>query len=164
MRTDAPAIAPDDVPAVRAGNLADAVPAIPLEPEPIAEKAVKTPAAAQPKEVPAAKAPQKPPQPSEPEFELAQEYELVLDAEPLVPAYDQRPPETPIAPSAPEPVAQNTAPAPPAGSGFASDQFLADLANEIDQLGIGGLSPGFSGPLSNTTPPPPPKPPPAPPH
>src|SRR5712664_4137057 len=151
-----PAIPPDDVPAVAAFDVAGDAPAIPLEPEPIAEKAVKTPAAAQPKEVPAAKAPQKPPQkppqPSEPEFELEQEYELVLDAEPLVPAYDQRPPETPIAPSAPEPVAQNTAPAPPAGSGFASDQFLADLANEIDQLGIGGLAPGFSGAMPNAKP------------
>jgi tetratricopeptide (TPR) repeat protein len=147
-----PAIPPDDVPAVAAFDVAGDAPAIPLEPEPIAEKAVKTPAAAKPKEVPAAKAPQKPPQPSEPEFELEQEYELVLDAEPLVPAYDQRPPETPIAPSAPEPVAQNTAPAPPAGSGFASDQFLADLANEIDQLGIGGLAPGFSGAMPNAKP------------
>ena len=147
-----PAIPPDDVPAVAAFDVAGDAPAIPLEPEPIAEKAAETPAAAQPKEVPAAKAPQKSPQTSEPEFELAQEYELVLDAEPLVPAYDQRPPETPIAPSAPEPVAQNTAPAPPAGSGFASDQFLADLANEIDQLGIGGLAPGFSGAMPNAKP------------
>ena len=66
----------------------------------------------------------------------------MLDPEPLVPAYDQRPPETPIAPKAPapEPVAQHAAPP----SGFASDQFLSDLANEIDQLGIGGLAPGFS--------------------
>jgi tetratricopeptide (TPR) repeat protein len=49
-------------------------------------------------------------------------------------------------------VAQNAAPAPPAGSGFASDQFLADLANEIDQLGIGGLAPGFSGTMPNAQP------------
>jgi tetratricopeptide (TPR) repeat protein len=110
------------------------------------------PAPAKPKEVPAAKAPQKHPETSEPEFELEQEYELVLEAEPLVPAYDQRPPETPIAPPQPEPVAQNAGPAPPAGSGFASDQFLADLANEIDQLGIGGLAPGFSGAMPNAQP------------
>jgi tetratricopeptide (TPR) repeat protein len=149
--SEGPATAPpDDVGAVAAFDAARAAPGIPLEPEPIAEKTAKTPA--KPKETPAAKAPQKPPQTSEPEFELEQEYELVLDAEPLVPAYDQRPPETPVAPPQPAPVAQNTGPAPPAGSGFASDQFLADLASEIDQLGIEGLRPGFSGTMPNAKP------------
>jgi pilus assembly protein FimV len=76
----------------------------------------------------------------EPEFELDQDYELVLDPESLVPAYDQKPPETPGVPLEPEPAVQNAAPA----NGFASDQFLSDLAAEIDQLGIGGLSPGYS--------------------
>jgi len=52
----------------------------------------------------------------------------------------------------PEPVGQNAGPAPPAGSGFASDQFLADLASEIDQLGIDGLAPGFSGTMPNAQP------------
>jgi tetratricopeptide (TPR) repeat protein len=88
----------------------------------------------------------------EPEFELDQEYELVLDAEPLVPAYDQKPPEHPIVPLEPEPVARNAASAAPAGSGFASDQFLSDLANEIDQLGIGELTPAFSEPAPNAEP------------
>jgi len=88
----------------------------------------------------------------EPEFELEQEYELVLDAEPLVPAYDQKPPEHPIVPLEPEPVGQNAAPAPPPGSGFASDQFLSDLANEIDQLGIGELTPSFSEPAPQAEP------------
>ena len=80
----------------------------------------------------------KPPEPKpkapepEPEFEVEQDYELVLDAEPLVPAHDQKPPAPPPARRKPEPVHQETAPA-----GFASDQFLADLANEIDQLGLG---------------------------
>jgi tetratricopeptide (TPR) repeat protein len=144
-----PAVVPaDDVPAVTSFELADAAPAIPLKPEPVKEK----PAPAKPKEVPAAKAPPPPP-PPEPEFELEQEYELVLEQESLVPAYDQRPPETPVAPPAPQPVAKNAAPAPPSGSGFASDQFLADLANEIDQLGIGELSPGFSGTMPNAQPP-----------
>ena len=142
-----PAIVPPD--GVPASELSSAAPPIPLEPEPVAEK----PAPAKPKEVPAVKAPPPTPAP-EPEFELEQEYELVLEQEPLVPAYDQRPPETPVAPRAPEPVAQkNAAPAPPTGSGFASDQFLADLANEIDQLGIGGLAPGFSGTMPNAQPP-----------
>jgi pilus assembly protein FimV len=84
---------------------------------------------------PAPKAPE-----PESEFEIEQDYELVLEPEPLVPAHDQRPPETPIVPRQAEPVAQNAA------SGLASDQFLADLANEIDQLGIGELSPEFSTP------------------
>jgi tetratricopeptide (TPR) repeat protein len=144
-----PAIVPaDDVPAVAAFELSGAAPAIPLEPEPIVEKH----APAKPKATPAAKAPPPPPPAPEPEFELEQEYELVLEQEPLVPAYDQRPPETPIVPPEPEPVAHNAAPSPPAGSGFASDQFLADLANEIDQLGIGELAPGFSGTMPNAQP------------
>src|SRR6266851_5075518 len=126
-------------------------PAIPLEPEPVAGKASGKPAPGKPKQVPPAKTPPKPAETSEPEFELEQEYELVLEAEPLVPAYDQRPPEKPIAP--PQPAAQNSAPSPPTGSGFASDQFLADLANEIDQLGIGELSPGFSGTMPSAQPP-----------
>jgi tetratricopeptide (TPR) repeat protein len=143
-----PTIAPpDDVPAVASFELTAAAPAIPLEPEPISEKAAGKPTPAKPSEAPAAKA--SPPPEPEPEFELDQEYELVLEQEPLVPAYDQRPPETPIA----VPPAQNATPAPPAGSGFASDQFLADLANEIDQLGIGDLAPGFSGAMPNAQPP-----------
>jgi len=97
---------------------------------------------------PAAKEPPKAPKAPEPEFELEQEYELVLDAEPLVPAYDQKPPETPLAPPPPEPVAQNSKASPPAGSGLASDQFLADLAKEIDGLGLDELAPGFSGTAS----------------
>src|SRR6266404_1824314 len=152
-----PLIAPPaDVPGVAAFEVADAAPATPLRPEPIAEKTKAKPVAAKPKQEPPAKAPQKPPQISEPEFELEQEYELVLEAEPLVPAYDQRPPDKPLAP--PAPVAQNTASSPPSGSSFASDQFLADLANEIDQLGIGELAPAFSGSTPNAQPTPPSKP------
>ena len=79
------------------------------------------------------------PQPpaAEPEFELEKEYELVLEPEPLVPAYDQKPPETPIAALPPESepahAAQDSS---AAANGFAADDFLADLANEIDQLGL----------------------------
>jgi pilus assembly protein FimV len=110
----------------------DATPEQAAEPPPVAEPpaAEEQPVAALPE---ALKTP-------EPEFELEQDYELVLDPEPLVPAHDQKPPEVPVVPLVPEPVAQNIAPA----NGFASDQFLSDLANEIDQLGIGELSPGFS--------------------
>src|SRR5438874_219223 len=129
----------EEPPVAEPSEVASAAPAIPLKPEPVIEKAKAKPPA---KQVPAAKTPPKPPQKSEPEFELEQEYELVLDAEPLVPAYDQKPPEKPVAPRTP--VGKNTAPTPPPGNSFASDQFLADLANEIDQLGIGELTPGFS--------------------
>jgi tetratricopeptide (TPR) repeat protein len=92
------------------------------------------------KEVPAVhKAPAPPPSAApEPEFELEHDIELVLEPEPLVPAYDQKPPETPIAVSPPTP-----GPATPAG-GFASDQFLADLAKEIDDLGLDALTPSHS--------------------
>jgi tetratricopeptide (TPR) repeat protein len=125
-------------------------------PAPVAQK--QPPAAPVPPAVPVHQKPAPPAHP-EPEFELQQDFELVLEPEPLVPAYDQKPPETPIAtPSpvpAPEPTrkpqpaaaAQNSSVAPPA-AGFASDQFLADLANEIDQLGIGELTPSFSDSLA----------------
>jgi tetratricopeptide (TPR) repeat protein len=91
----------------------------------------------------AKKAPPPPAPKEEPEFELEQEYELVLEQEPLVPAHEQRPPEAPAHPPA-ERVAQNAG----SGGAFASDQFLADLANEIDQLGMDKLSPSFSEPAT----------------
>ncbi len=98
------------------------------EPTPVSAKEVAPPR-------PPLEADQPPPaaQP-EPEFELDQEYELVVAPEPLVPAYDQKPP----------------APVPQDSQGMASDQFLADLANEIDQLGIGQLTPAFSEPAAPT--------------
>jgi pilus assembly protein FimV len=79
----------------------------------------------------------KPAKAEEPEFELEQDYELVIEPEPLIPAHEQKPPEV---------LAKNATPAQAGGSGLASDQFLADLANEIDQLGIGELSPSYSQP------------------
>jgi tetratricopeptide (TPR) repeat protein len=134
---------------VAALDAARNAPAIPLEPEPAAKPPAEIPAAEKPKLKPTPEVSKKPSKPSEPEFELEQEYELVLEAEPLVPAYDQRPPETPVAPSEPHPVGQNATAAPPAGSGFDSDHFLADLAKEIDQLGMDSLSPSFSGTMPN---------------
>jgi pilus assembly protein FimV len=91
------------------------------------------------------------------ELELDQDYELVLDAEPLVPAYDQKPPEIPLVvdPSAGEAAhAHEGAPAdsapaetvPAAAKDFTADQFLAELASEMGELGIGELSPEFSQP------------------
>jgi len=117
---------------------------------PFAEISAELPATDEAKKTPAPEVPKKPAKAPEPEFELEQDFELVLDPEPLVPAYDQKPPETPIAPPQREPVAQNASPAPPAGSGFASDQFLADLANEIDGLELDKLSPAFSGSMPGT--------------
>jgi tetratricopeptide (TPR) repeat protein len=103
-------------------------------------------AAKPPKEKPPVK--EKPKAP-EPEFEVEQEYELVLDAEPLVPAHEQKPPgPPPVSPPSrrqPEPVHQNAAP-PAAADSFASDQFLADLASEIDQLGLGEPTPPAAAP------------------
>jgi len=90
-----------------------------------------------PKEKPPAK---EKPKASEPEFDVEQEYELVLDAEPLVPAHEQKPPDPPPTARKPEPVHQNASPA-AADASFASDQFLAELANEIDQLGLGEPAP-----------------------
>src|SRR5712664_2347809 len=49
-----------------------APPAIPLEPEPVAEKASAKPTPSKPKQVPPAKAPPKPAETTEPEFELEQ--------------------------------------------------------------------------------------------
>jgi pilus assembly protein FimV len=97
----------------------------------------------------------------EPEFELDHDYELILEAEPLVPAYDQKPPAIPIVPEPqpepqPEPAAshaaQSSTTAPPA-SGFASDQFLSDLAKEIDDLGLDALVPSHSEPAAPAAPP-----------
>jgi tetratricopeptide (TPR) repeat protein len=143
-------------PTVEAAQYLDgASSAIPLEAEAVEETRPRIPEAKPPIEIPAAREAPKPPKAPEPEpeFELEQEYELVLDAEPLVPAYDQKPPETPIAIPPPESVAKNSKAAPPAGSGFASDQFLADLAKEIDSLGLDELSPRFSGSTPGSQPP-----------
>jgi tetratricopeptide (TPR) repeat protein len=148
-----PILSPAEEPAVAAQDTASVVPEIPLEPQPPAKPAAEIPAAKKPKEKPAPEVSKKPAKPAEPEFELEEEYELVLEAEPLVPAHEQGPPETPVAPPEPHPVGHNAKAAPPAGSGFDSDQFLADLAKEIDGLGIDSLAPGFSGSMPNAAPP-----------
>ena len=127
---------------------ADQTPAAAAPPIPLEKPPARTPAG-KPKEKPAQKAP---PKPAEPELELDQDYELVLQQEPLVPAYDQKPPEPP-------PSRQNKAAAPPSDSGFESDEFLADLAKEIDQLGLDSLAPPFSDlkPVAPAAPPAKPK-------
>jgi len=131
-------------PAVPPAKVSSKAPPIPLEPEPLAGTSGKTAAANRAKGVPASGKPQKPAKSDEPEFEVAQDFELVLEPEPLVPAYDQKPPEAPVT--------QNAASVPPAGGGFDSDEFLADLAKEIDQLGMDKLSPALSGTTPNAQP------------
>ena len=133
---------PENIPAAAEKNHAPAVPEPPPVPrQPAAKEKPAPPPAAKP----------------EPEFELQQDFELVLEPEPLVPAYDQKPPETPLAVPPPEPAAahaQNSAPAQPA-DGFASDQFLADLAKEIDDLGLDALVPSHSEAAPQAAAPPP---------
>jgi pilus assembly protein FimV len=119
---------PENIPAPVAESHAPAVPEKPVVPE--------KPAAPEQPAPPAAAAP-------EPEFELDQDFELVLEPEPLVPAYDQKPPETPIVPK-PESDAVHASQTAPPVAGFASDQFLADLAKEIDDLGLDALTPSRS--------------------
>jgi pilus assembly protein FimV len=154
-------VSAEPVPAEAEAHPFEEVPQALPEPEPVVsqsnekisldELTLPEPEPAPPAPEPVAKTPPVQPKTPELEFELDQDFELILDQEPLVPAYDQKPPSIPVAPREPEPapVHQDAGPAPPAGSGFASDQFLADLANEIDGLGIGELSPGFSGSMPN---------------
>ncbi len=144
-----PVIEPESIPSAPQASHAPAVPEKPPIPEPVAHQEPAVPEKPAP---PAAK--------PEPEFELQQDFELVLEPEPLVPAYDQKPPEKPIAVPEPEPAAahagQNAAPAQPA-SGFASDQFLADLAKEIDDMGLDALTPSHSEAAPQAAPPPKPE-------
>ena len=147
-----PVTEPEPIPAAPESHHAPAVPEPPPvhpEPKPIAPQkppVPEKPVVAEKPVVPEKLAPPPAAKP-EPEFELQQDFELVLEPEPLVPAYDQRPPETPIAIAPPEPAhaAQDSAPVQPA-EGFASDQFLADLAKEIDDLGLDALVPSQSQP------------------
>jgi len=86
----------------------------------------------------------------EPEFELDQDFELVIEPEPVVPAHEmlghvpvlpkkeQAPAGAP--PEKPGPKEKVPAGAPSNGNVFTSEDFLSDLAKEIDQLGLGDLT------------------------
>jgi pilus assembly protein FimV len=77
----------------------------------------------------------------EPEFELDREFELILEPEEVVPPHEmlsQVPP--PKESETAEPLTQAAA----KPSGFSSDQFLSDLAKEIDELGLDELIPATS--------------------
>jgi pilus assembly protein FimV len=88
-------------------------------------------------EVPQAAIPETPA--PEPEFEVQQDFELVLEPEAVVPLHEMMaspPPPIPAAKDQPEKVGK-----PANGHTFSSDQFLSDLAAEIDHLGMGELTP-----------------------
>jgi tetratricopeptide (TPR) repeat protein len=74
------------------------------------------------------------------EIALDQEYELILTPEPESEQPEQSEPAATVEPAKPAALSGPQV--------LASDQFLADLANEIDQLGIGELTPSFSEPAA----------------
>ncbi len=84
-----------------------------------------------------AAAPQPPLKLPEPELELEQDYELVIAPEPLVPAFDQKPPDS-----------HGTA-------AMSSDQFLSDMAGELDEMGFDKLVPAQSQSSAKAAPAPP---------
>ncbi len=96
------------------------------------------------------------PLPPEPEFELEQDFELVIEPEPIVPAHEmlgqvptvpkKEEAEKSLAPAMPEPKEKVPVGAPSNGNAFSSEDFLADLAKEIDQLGLGELTPPAAEP------------------
>ncbi|MGB2634053.1 MAG: tetratricopeptide repeat protein [Candidatus Acidiferrum sp.] len=84
--------------------------------------------------------------PPQPELELDQDFELVLEPEEVIPAHEmlsQIPPPAPAKPAQPK---QEKRPEPVSSHMFSSDQFLTDLAKEIDELGLDELTPGMSKP------------------
>lgn len=102
-------------------------------------------------EEPQAALPVKPP--AQPELEVDQEFELVLEPEDVVPAHEmlsQVPPaKTPepaqdTVPAEKAGLRKETTPHPVGGNAFTSDQFLSDLAKEIDELGLDELTPTMS--------------------
>ena len=77
---------------------------------------------------------------AESEFEVDQDFDLILEPEPLVPAHEQRPPEIPVVPLHHAAASKTPSEVPSASKVFASDQFLSDLAKEIDELGLDQLT------------------------
>jgi len=72
----------------------------------------------------------------EPDLDLDQDFELVLEAEPVVPAHEMLS-KIPPAPQAPPKV---QASAPVNAQSLTTDDFLTDLAKEMDELGLGELT------------------------
>ena len=77
--------------------------------------------------------------PAEPELELDQDFELVLEPEPIVPAHEMLSAMPPAKPPA-APPAKEPAGVPASNQSFSSDDFLSDLAKEMDELGLGQLT------------------------
>jgi tetratricopeptide (TPR) repeat protein len=83
--------------------------------------------------------------PPEPEFELDHEFELVLEPEELVAPHEMLSQIPPVKePKPAESEAKQPVPAPSNGHVFSSDQFLSELAKEIDDLGLDELTPAMS--------------------
>jgi len=89
--------------------------------------------------------------PPQPELELDQDFELVLEPEAVVPPHEMlsqvpptktREPAKDVTPSESKKQVQE----PVASNEFSSDQFLSELAREIDELGLDELTPAMSQP------------------
>src|SRR5215471_14128470 len=96
-------------------------------------------------ELPQAALPQAPV--PEPEFELDQDFELVLEPEAVVPAHEMLSAIPPSPPASDAPAADKPA-APVAANAnmFSSEEFLSDLGKEIDDLGLNSRGPVSSDP------------------
>ena len=83
----------------------------------------------------------------EPEFELDQDFELVLEPEPVVPAHEMLSAIPPSPPASDTPAAQTEGQQSPArpvavnAKVFSSEDFLADLGKEIHDLGLNSGAP-----------------------
>jgi tetratricopeptide (TPR) repeat protein len=85
---------------------------------------------------------------AQPELELDQEFELVLEPEEVVAPHEmlsQAPTEAPEATEEAVPDGAKQA-AEAASNSFSSDKFLSDLAKEIDELGLDELTPTMAEP------------------
>jgi pilus assembly protein FimV len=96
----------------------------------------------------------------EPEFELDQDFELVLEPETIVPPHEmlaQMPPpvahEVKLDPPASKAPSETVAAASTSSKEFSTDDFLSDLAKEMGELGLGELTqPAAHAPVEETKP------------
>jgi pilus assembly protein FimV len=87
----------------------------------------------------------------EPDLDLDQDFELVLEAEPVVPAHEMLA-KIPPPPQATQPP-KVQAGAPANAQSLTTDDFLTDLAKEMDELGLGELTrPVGQGPEEKSAP------------
>ena len=96
-----------------------------------------------------------PPTAAEPAIELDQDFELVLEPEPVVPAHEmlsQIPPAS-LSEAKHDKIPTEAAASAPAASTFSSDDFLSDLAKEMGELGIGDLQPSTPQAVEEAKPP-----------